>query len=137
MGVDLKEFAELLDGRAYGAETSEKTVELAKEHGFVIIYGSSDDLAQIDGAIQEEVGCYDGGEIPFFAGGLLEKECEDDNCPHEDRMIERAYKVTAVWCGKDKPSWSYETDIRHEKFNIWEDGEVFCEGIVFSKEDIK
>ena len=32
--------------------------------------------------------------------------------------------------------WSYETDIPHETFNIYEDGEVWCVGIVFSVEDL-
>ena len=41
-------------------------------------------------------------------------------------------EIEAVWCAPGKPTWSYETDIPHATFNICEDGELYCEGIVFS-----
>lgn len=34
-------------------------------------------------------------------------------------------------------SWTYKTDIPCERFNIWEDGELYCVGLVFSIEDLK
>ena len=33
--------------------------------------------------------------------------------------------------------WTYETEIPCERFDIWEDGEVYCVGLVFSIEDLK
>ena len=45
--------------------------------------------------------------------------------------------ITAVWCDPESgASWSYKTDIPHETFNIYEDGELFCIGIVFSIDDL-
>jgi hypothetical protein len=41
--------------------------------------------------------------------------------------------IEAIW-GKDGYSWTYKTDIPHATFDIFEDGEKFCRGIVF---DIK
>jgi hypothetical protein len=40
-----------------------------------------------------------------------------------------------VW-GKDDTSWSYETDIPHATFDVLEDGEVYCRGIVFALADL-
>ena len=56
-----------------------------------------------------------------------------DEVPANTKLRE----IKAVWCAPGKPAWSYETDIPHEKFNIYEDGELFCEGIVFSLEDLR
>ena len=33
-------------------------------------------------------------------------------------------------------SWSFETDIPHEIFMIYDDGNPYCEGIVFSIDDL-
>ena len=54
----------------------------------------------------------------------------------------KKYSIDARWCeGTDEEwnqaTWSYETDIPHETFKIWEDGELFCIGLVFSIEDIQ
>lgn len=135
--MELKEFAKLLDGRSIGEETTKEIVQIAKDNDIVIIYGHSDDIALVEGSINDEVGSlYNGGEIAFHKGDLFQKECDDDECPHEDRIWESCKKVQADWCRNGKPAWSYETNIPHEKFNIFESLEVFCEGIVFFKKDI-
>lgn len=137
MSVELKEFAKLLDGRQIGDEVSRELSQLAMENNFVIIHGASDDLAIIDGAISDECGgLYNGGEIAFVDGDIFSKECDDDDCPHESRIWDQAIKVEAEWCAKDKPCWSYTTSIPHEKFSILEDGQAWCEGIVFKIESI-
>lgn len=105
----LKEFAEKLNGRQYLNELTKELEAYAKENGIVIVYGQSDDLMEVRGAIDEEFGCYDGGI--FYLGFA---------------------KVEAVWCPKGTDySWGYETDIPHETFTIMEDDEHYCKGIVF------
>ena len=34
-------------------------------------------------------------------------------------------------------AWTYRTDIPHETFMIYEDGEPYCRGIVFNIDDVK
>lgn len=131
-----KELAALLNGRSLGDEMSEQDEVDAKENDLIVIYGYSDDLAEIRGAIYEEVSCYDGGVIPFLSGDLLEKKCDNDDCPHEEDMLEKAKIVKAHWCSGKIP-WTYETEIPHETFDIMEDGIVFCRGIVFDRRDIE
>lgn len=60
--------------------------------------------------VQNEFGCWDGGTI---------------NCWDLPENIE------AIWCPDDKNcSWAYETKLAHAEFNIYEDNELYCVGIV-------
>jgi hypothetical protein len=47
-------------------------------------------------------------------------------------------KIKAVWDPEDiDASWKIETEIPHETFDIMEDGELFCRGVVFHVDDVK
>ena len=108
--MTLKEFAKMLDGREYLHEITKEEEVLAKELGFVVVFGYSDDNAELRGAIDDEIGCYDGGVL------------EHDALPAA---------IYADWCPEDIDcSWAYGTSIPHENFNIYEDGELYCVGIV-------
>lgn len=134
--MNKQELAKLLNGRKIGEEISRDEEKQASLSNLVVIYGASDDLAEICGAINDECSAYGDNVIPFFNGELLTKECEDDTCPHELRLFNLAKIVKPIWC-KDNISWTYETDIPHETFDILEDDEIFCRGIVFDLKDIK
>ena len=127
-----KELAEKLNGTEYAGYRifSREIVQQAKESGLVIVYGASDDLMEFEGAFEDEGGCFCGGTVYFDRNGVSMDDTERD------------YSITAKWCnGEDEEgnpaTWSYETDIPHETFKIWEDGELFCIGLVFSIEDIQ
>lgn len=80
--------------------------------------------------IYDEGGCFDGGRVYFDRNGV-DQEGE-----------ERANWIDAVWCdGMNRDglpaTWTYKTDIPCEQFDIWEDGEIYCVGLVFSIEDLK
>ena len=125
----VKEIAEKLNGIAYGENISDIEAE-AKEHGIVIVMGASDDLMEFSGAIEDEGGCYDGGEVYFDRDGVSQDDTERDNV------------IEAIWCDGTNAegvpaTWTYQTEIPHEKFNVWEDEELYCVGIVFSIEDIQ
>lgn len=110
MIMTLKEFAKLLDGREYLHEITKEEEALAKELGFVVVFGYSDDNTELRGAIDDEIGCYDGGVL------------EHDGLPSV---------IYADWRPKDIDcSWAYDTSIPHENFNIYEDGELYCVGVV-------
>lgn len=135
--VDIKEFAKSISGkeRSYPHFTKEE-IGIAKENGFVIVYGCSDDLMEFEGAICDEAGCFDGGRIYFNKTEV----CQDES----DRSAFDNYSnsINAVWGGDTDENgklitWTYETEIPHETFMIYEDGEPFCRGIVFRIEDLK
>ena len=126
--MDIKEFAKSNSGKEYGyPQFAKEEIETAKENGFVIVYGASDDLMELEGAIYDEVGCYDGGVVRINENGV--SGCKDDKY------------IEALWCKnvddtKSDIAWQYNTDIPHEPFMIYEDGEPYCRGIVFSIDDL-
>jgi hypothetical protein len=130
-----KELAALLDGNEYREEISSELKEQAKKNNLVVVYGASDDLMEFDGAIYDEVGCYDGGVAYLTNDGLLEQEC-DEACPYYLKVKKESKTIEAVWCETNEYSWTYKTNIPHETFDVYEDGEKYCRGIVFSMEDL-
>lgn len=133
---NVKRFAEMLNGRTYTEETTEEERAEAMALGIVIVHGYSDDNIEFVGALEYEVGCYDGGTIFLNEEGIFE-ECECE-CKYSDRAKEKCKVIKALWCPDgsefDNASWAFVTDIPHETFDIVEDGDLFCRGIVF---DIK
>ena len=136
-----KELAEMLAGREYGMEITKGEAQRAADTGLVVVYGYSDDNVEFAGAIDGEVGAYDGATIHLFQNGiLLEPECgiaENIECPYFSAAKRAAKTIKAVWHDKGGPCWTFETDIPHETFTITEDGEPWCIGIVFSMEDLE
>lgn len=115
--MNIKEFAQMLDGRQYHNEITVAEVEKAKELGYIIVCGYSDDGCEIYGAFREEYDCYEGGVI-------------------EDKRLPKS--ITAVWCDKDRDcAWSYKTDMPYAEFNIFEDDELYCVGMVIDLKESK
>ena len=108
--MTLKEFANGLDGRQYGCEITVFEEKRAKELGFVVVFGYSDDCAELRGAIYDEIGCFDGGVL------------EHDDLPAP---------IYADWCPEDiECAWAYGTSLPYEKFNIYDGEDLYCIGIV-------
>lgn len=109
--MTVEEFAAKLNGRQYGNEITEDEAILARNLDFLVVFGESDDLAELRGAIDGECDCFEGGVLKRGEGHTL--------------------PIKAVWCpdGRDC-SWAYETDLPHAEFKIMEEGEVYCYGIV-------
>ena len=135
------ELAGMLDGVTYRHEVSEYVHKMANENGLVIIVGASDDLMELYGAIDDEVSVYGGGTIYLNADGLVQcPDCEAEtyNCPYFVREIANAQKITAVWNATNSAAaWTYVTDIPHGTFRVFDDGDLYCIGIVFSVDDLK
>ena len=73
----LKTFAEELNGMQYGDEPKELW-EKAKKNGCVVVFGCSDDLIEFRGAIDDELGCFEGGMYYFNRNGDFVNELEKD-----------------------------------------------------------
>lgn len=128
-----------LNGREIGDEITSEEEKLAKTNGLVVIFGASDDLCELRGAIEDEVGCYDGGTVFIGRDGKILQEIDDDDrevlekyglykAAHDARM--NAIQVEAEWCEVEDYSWTYSTTTPHATFDILEDGEPYCRGIV-------
>lgn len=113
-------------------------IQAAKDNGLVIVYGESDDLMEFRGAIDEEVGVGDvtivaidqQGVIPQFDN--LDLDSEADLAAYFRRQNAPKVSITALWHDDGPARWTYELDdAAAPTFNIYEDGETYCLGIVF------
>lgn len=92
---------------------------------------------ELRGAVYDEVGCYDGGKVYLTRDGVLEDPgCGEEDCKYYSIAKKAAACVEAVWHDAGGPAWTYKTEIPHDTFEIFDDGEVFCQGIVFRAEDL-
>lgn len=136
-----KELASLLNGREIMSEITSDEAQRAADAGLVVVYGYSDDNVEFRGAIDSEIGAYDGTTVYLNKSGILEEpacsSAEDCNCPYFNEAKKTARTIEAVWRGSGVPCWTYVTDIPHETFSVYEDGEVWCVGMVFSVEDLE
>ncbi len=128
-----KELAERLDGRGYGGEIYPDEEKIAKESGLVVVFGFSDDNVELRGAIDAEIGAWEGATVYITKSGVLydpSPDCASVECPYLKAARAAAKVIRAVW-GAGDISWTFDTDIPYETFNIYERGELFCVGIVF------
>jgi hypothetical protein len=132
-----KQLAAQLNGREYGEEITKEEEKLARENNLVVVFGYSDDNMELRGAITDEVGCYDGGACYISPNGILPNfdDVEEEYMEQYINDKKKAKLVTALW-DKNGYSWVYATDIPHETFDILEDGEKYCRGLVFSLDSI-
>lgn len=132
-----EQLAAQLNGREIGEETTQLDEAQAKKSGLVVVFGYSDDNVEFRGAINDEIGCYDGGMLYVTRKGPLEehRDCECKYCGLQ-RAKDAAKEIEAIW-GKDDYSWQFKTDIPHATFEVKEGDEKFCKGIVFHIDDIE
>ena len=127
-----KELAQKLNGCEYGNELTREDEQMAKASGLVVVFGYSDDNCEFRGAINDEEGCFDGGTIYLNKYGAI-IHLDDFPEGYQGKLRE----IKAVWCDpKVQAAWLYKTDIPHETFHVYEDGELYCVGIVFRLEDL-
>lgn len=136
------ELAAILNGREYRIEISDSEEALAKAAGLVVVFGASDDLMEFRGAISDELGAYDGTTARVSPIGLLpswesvDKEDEDAAEAYFKAKLGGFREIKALWDSGDGYSWTFKTDIPHSTFEIVEDGEPYCRGIVFKLSDV-
>jgi hypothetical protein len=138
--MNATKLAGILDGMEYPLNLSRDLLDQAKAAGLVIVYGASDDLMELEGAIRDEFGCYEGGVALVDAQGLLpnwENVREDDESEIEAYILRKksSRTIEAIW-GEEGFSWTYKTDIPHVTFEVMEDDETYCRGIIFSLSDL-
>lgn len=126
-----EEFAEMLNDREYTNEMNKEEEKLAKENGLIVVFGASDDLVELRGAIDDEFSCYEGTTLYFLNGDLLVNKCDDEYCPYYEKLRKTARKIDVIWAEYGY-SWIYKTDIPHATFDIVRDNEPYCRGIVFN-----
>ena len=143
-----KELAESLNGREYRKETTPEIIQLAKDNGLVIVYEYLHSITDFEGAISERIDSFEGGKIYFNKDG---SNFTDVNgmaflTYHKDKDEPDANMVESVWDENEKImhegtglyySWTFKTEVPHETFDIFDEGDPYCRGIVLSINDLK
>ena len=137
MQVTKETMAGWLDKREIGEEITEQEARHARESGLVVLFGASDDLVELRGAIEDESGADGGTVFKLDQAGIVPDWLQVD---HDDEDECREYfarsdgnksTVTAKWCAEGDYSWTYETAIPHATFEVVENKQPYCRGIVF------
>ena len=124
-GITVKEFAAMLHGRDRQPNMTPDEVLLARECGFVVVYGESDDLVEFEGAIRAE-----GYTNPFIkdrpAGVLVLSEngrlLDDESAIYAEYIRINRNVIHVFYCSRDGLNWVFETDIPHETFLTYDGG---------------
>lgn len=142
MNEKLEKWVKKLNGFEYPAYEIEGFQNEMEKDGVIAIYGMSDDLLEFSGVINDEFGAWNGfsGRLTKDLNVFDEKYKSEGEAP-QDRIEELPF-VRAVWSPEDSQgnifaSWKIETDLPHGEFEIFEDGELFCVGVIVDTEDIK
>lgn len=130
------EAANELNNSQYRNEGSRELFARMKAAGLVAVFGASDDLMEFQGAIDDELGAYGGTTVYVTRNGLLQNDCDNDDCPHFAKLQKAATPIDAKW-DDGGFSWRYDTAIPCARFIVKEDDENYCEGIVFSLADVQ
>lgn len=130
-----KEAAAKLDGSQYRNEGSRELFAEMRAAGLVAVFGASDDLMEFRGAIDEEIGAWNGTTVHLTKEGLTKNDCDSEECPHYAKLVARSTPLEAKW-DDGGFSWRYETAIPCERFIVREDDDPYCEGIVFALSDV-
>lgn len=132
--MNIKEFAQQLDGKEYGYPMfSEKEIQMAKENGWVIVGVHDCGFTEFVGALVDDTDSYYIDEIYFSKERILEADDEDPAFPN---CINVHWEEKQDENGKIIPI-ALATDIPHETFMVYEDGEPYCRGLVFSVNDLQ
>lgn len=140
--MNKEELAKLLDRREIGYEISHAEAKQAKDAGLVVVYGASDDLMELRGAIDDEFSAYGGTVAKVDKDGIFPDwdTMDDANEGETEKWFERKKRnpktIEQLWCKEEGYSWTFKTDIPHSEFEILEDGGHYCRGIVFALADL-
>lgn len=135
-----EEFAALITGREYGEEMTREEEAQAKAAGLLVVFGASDDLTEVRGALHDEAGACDGATHRIDAKGFVPDwesvdHDDEDECAAYFARKGRGAEVRAKWAEGDY-SWVIETDVPHATFEIVEGDEKYCRGVVISAADL-
>lgn len=137
-----EQLAAQITGREAGNELTYEEEQAAKQAGLFVIFGYSDDCTEIRGACNDELSCFDGGEFCMNRYGpiLVPDDLERETLARFkvlDLVLKGGREIKALWEDGNGWTWSYATDIPHVTFEVFEDGEQYCRGIIIDSKDLQ
>lgn len=131
--MDMKEYAKMLNGKQSDIsllQFTEEELQIARDNGYVIAYISEDDYFEFDGALVDTDSIQ---PAVFFDRDGLSEWHEDEDKPNKIGIM----RDEESWRQEGGIEWRFETTIPHETFLIYLMQRIYCEGIVFSIDDLK
>jgi len=139
-----EQLAATINGREYRNELTASNKEEASKNGLIVVYGCSDDLLELEGAVEQEIGAWEGVTAFIFKRKDELVVMDEEDFDEEKKTLEKygvdlkGNKIEAIWSPDDPEcSWLIKTELPHATFDIMEDGELYCRGIVISVNDLK
>jgi hypothetical protein len=123
--ISLKEFADMLNGRDCQPYLMPDELLLARQKGFVVVYGDSDDRVEFEGAIRTEghtnplADDSPAGVLVLSEGGEL---LDEDSELYAEYVRENRNVIKVFYCSRDGLNWAFESDIFHETFMTYDGG---------------
>lgn len=139
--------AEMLNGRDMTLEYDTPTWKDVQDN-LVVLYGHSDDLIEVRGAVHDEMNRYECTQFALVLAGeqiddgenvvimdtpsimLLSEDYDQSNNP---RLITVRYSSV----DNTQADWEFETDMPHATFMLNKKGKPFCKGIVIDLDEIE
>ena len=113
----------------------EDLVSEAKASGLVVVYSARADIMTFEGAIRASASVFDGAYVQLNQTGLLTDVETGDYEDDAEAPSAPGIKVSWISAGAGM-EWACETDIPHALFEVTEDGEFCCRGLVFALADL-
>lgn len=129
------DYADMLEGMEYREDHEYDNVfKEMKKNNFVAVFGYSDDLMEMRGAIDDEISA---SKQFFNKSGLIQNRCDDDRCPYFEEIEKKWYVEPEFAPESPRCTFMYHSNIPNEDFRVFEGDEVYCYGIVFCLDDLK
>lgn len=125
-----EDFAKMINGREQDELLSADDCLTASENNLVVVFAYSDDLLELEGAMIDELGCFNGGT--FYFEKHFERWADIDDS-FEGVDLENLPVIYAVCNDRSKYEgfWYIDTNLEHARFETIKDGEPFCSGLIF------
>lgn len=144
--ITKERLAEILNGREYRDEITEDEKKEAKEAWLIVVFWYSDDNVILNWAIDDEIWAWGWTSFYIRWNHLLKLETLDEVLDSLDdyewylrwlanKDLESS-KLIKAHDDKDWYTWFIETELSHSTFDIMEDWEKFCRGIIIDKNDL-
>ncbi|TGE29774.1 hypothetical protein [Hymenobacter metallicola] len=142
-----EQLAASLDGCQYRDEVNKEWAKIAEEAGLIVVFGASDDLMEVRGAVDDELNAWDGVEAVFYKHNtgfsVIEnnsetiREIEDDFHLYKalGAMLDR-HNLVRITPAKDC-QWDVITTLPHAKFDVKEEEDLYCRAVVIDIKDLK
>ncbi len=146
--ITKEQLAASLDGCQYRQELNAEWSKIAKQAGLIVIYGASDDLMEFGGAVYDELGApceallykHNSGVNVVDNDSDIIRQIEDDFLLYQalGAMMDRHNLVAAKWCPVGfAGEWLITTELPHAAFDVMNEDELYCRGVVISIADLK